>query len=100
MACDARLLGVQAISPYRAIIKPPLEVVVMIYYINGLGGYSGKYAIDKTVHTVNGGSYTISVEAHAVELEKDMKIGETAAENTNERRKLSNSGKKVFLRPV
>ena len=29
MACDTRLLGALVLSPYRAIFKPPLEVVVM-----------------------------------------------------------------------
>ena len=29
MACDIRLLGALVLSPYRAKLKPPLEVVVM-----------------------------------------------------------------------
>ena len=42
------------------------------HYIQGLGGYSGKYAIDKVEHTLSGkNTYRVSVEAHAVALEKD-----------------------------
>jgi hypothetical protein len=42
------------------------------YYITGLGGYSGKYAIERVTHTISGEkSYRISIEAHAVALEKD-----------------------------
>ena len=33
MACDIRLLGALVLSPYRAILKPPLEVVVMTKFI-------------------------------------------------------------------
>lgn len=47
------------------------------YYITGLGGYSGKYAIEKVTHTLSGKkTYKVSVEAHAIGLEKD---GYTAA---------------------
>lgn len=76
------------------------------YYIKGLGGYSGKYAVDKVTHTVSEGSYMLSIETHAVGLEKDKQNGINAANtnenagNSKERRKLSGSGKKVFLSPV
>lgn len=80
------------------------------YYIIGLGGYSGKYAIDKVTHTINGGSYTLSIEAHAAELEKDKKNVETTVNKDTENpenpkkisewHKLRSSGKKVFLSPV
>lgn len=42
------------------------------HYIWGLGVYTGKYAIDKVEHTLSGkNAYHISVEAHAIALEKD-----------------------------
>lgn len=42
------------------------------YYFTGLGGYSGKYAVDKVTHSFTSTkSYQISIEAHAVALEKD-----------------------------
>lgn len=36
MACDIRLLGALVLSPYRAKLKPPLEVVVMTYLVQYL----------------------------------------------------------------
>lgn len=43
------------------------------YYFTGLGGYSGKYAVDKVTHMLTSKkSYLMSVEAHAVTLEKDI----------------------------
>ncbi len=50
------------------------------HYITGLGGYSGKYAIDKAEHRTSGKSaYTVSVEAHAIALEKDRVAADEAA---------------------
>lgn len=52
------------------------------YYITDLGGYSGKYAIDRVAHKLSGkDAYKISVEAHAVQLEKDG-AADSAAEIT------------------
>ena len=39
MACDIRLLDALVLSPYRAILKPPLEVVVMTFASFILSGY-------------------------------------------------------------
>ena len=42
------------------------------YYFSGLGKYSGKYGVDKATHYIGENDfYTISVEAHAINLEKD-----------------------------
>ena len=42
------------------------------YYFSGLGKYSGKYGVDKATHYIGESDfYTISVEAHAINLEKD-----------------------------
>lgn len=42
------------------------------YYFTDLGGYSGKYAIDKATHSITpNGVYKVSYEAHAISLEKD-----------------------------
>ena len=42
------------------------------YDVEGLGAYSGKYAVDKVTHTLTGTkAYRVAVEAHGVELKKD-----------------------------
>lgn len=42
------------------------------YYFSGLGKYSGKYGVDKATHYLGENDfYTISVEAHAISLEKN-----------------------------
>lgn len=44
------------------------------YNIIGLGAYNGKYAIDKVTHSLSGKSmYKKSVEAHVVELTKNIR---------------------------
>lgn len=41
------------------------------YYFEGLGSYSGKYAIDKIIYSHGKKTLRMTVEAHAVELIKD-----------------------------
>ena len=42
------------------------------YKINGLGVYSGKYAVDSVTHSIGkNDGYTVSIEAHGIELLKD-----------------------------
>ena len=68
------------------------------YYITGLGGYSGKYAIDKVTHTLSGGSsYKIAIEAHAITLEKDSVA---MTENNSSEIEEITVGKEVFLNNV
>lgn len=49
------------------------------YYFTGLGKYSGKYAIDKSIHTLSGkDTYKVTIEAHAVNIEKDIVESDTS----------------------
>ena len=53
------------------------------YYFYGIGKYSGAYGIDKVTHSVTeNGGYSMDVEAHAIALERDRKVGETIAGQT------------------
>lgn len=50
------------------------------YYFLGLGAYSGKYGVDRVVHSISGNDgYSKTIEAHAITLEKDNKATAEAA---------------------
>lgn len=63
--------------------------------LTSLGAYSGKYAIDRVTHNLSGKSlYTLTVEAHAVTLDKDAA---PAAESTTSDTTEITAGKVVTL---
>ena len=65
------------------------------YYFYGIGKYSGAYGIDKVTHSIDEtNGYSVTVEAHAIALEKDRKPAETAI---NKQSSEITQGKKIEL---
>lgn len=65
------------------------------YYFYGIGKYSGAYGVEKVTRSITeNGGYSVSVEAHAIALEKDRKPEEAAV---NQQSGAATQGKKIEL---